>query len=65
MCNEPGLAKQMLGSKVVQVGAKDEVEKRALTLVRPLGLEDSEDSLVSPGAAEKLPLEDSRNQQPD
>lgn len=28
----------MLGSKVVQVGAKDEVEKRALTLVRPLGL---------------------------
>lgn len=50
---------------MVQVGAKDEVEKRALTLVRPLGLEDSEDSLLSPGAAEKLPLEGSRKQQPD
>lgn len=50
---------------MVQAGAKDEVEKRALTLVRPLGLEDSGDSLLSPGAAEKLPLEESRKQQPD
>lgn len=39
----------MLRSKVAQVGAKGEVEKKALTLVRLLGLGDSEDPLRSPG----------------
>lgn len=37
ICNEPGLEKQMLGSKVVPVGAKAEVLKKALTLVRQRG----------------------------
>lgn len=54
ICDEqPRLVKEMLGSKLIHVSAKNEVEKKVPTPVRLMGLEESKDSLLSPRSVEK------------